>query len=126
MQDFRKLEVWQLAHRLALETYRATNKFPAREQYSLTDQMRRAAVSISSNLAEGCGRGGDLDFARFVRMAFGSACELECQLLLSRDLGFLHVANHAGLKDSVQQIKRMLAALLRKLRPAAPRPPAQA
>ena len=116
MQDFRKLEVWQLAHRLALDTYRATGKFPAREQYSLTDQMRRAAVSISSNLAEGCGRGGDADFARFVQIAFGSACELECQLLLARDLGFLAAQTHAELEDFVQRIKRMLSGLLRKLK----------
>src|SRR5438094_109336 len=105
MQDFRKLEVWQLAHRLALASYRATERFPPREQYSLTDQMRRAAVSISSNLSEGCGRGGDADFARFVQMAFGSACELECQLLLSRDLGFLTATTHAELEASVQRIK---------------------
>jgi four helix bundle protein len=116
MQDFRKLEVWQLAHKLTLEVYRATGGFPGREQYALTDQMRRAAVSISANLAEGCGRGGDADFARFVQMAFGSACELECQLLLAKDLGFLPVTQHTPLEGELQRIKRMLASLLRKLR----------
>lgn len=116
MQDFRQLEVWRLAHALTLSVYRQTKTFPAEEKYSLTDQMRRAAVSIESNLAEGCGRGGDLDFARFVQMAFGSACELECQFLLSRDLGFLASPAHAELENSLQQVKRMLAALLRKLK----------
>ena len=78
MQDFRKLEVWQLAHSVMLAVYRLSKAFPADEKYSLTDQMRRAAVSIEANLAEGTGRGGDADFARFVQIAFGSACELEC------------------------------------------------
>jgi four helix bundle protein len=76
MQDFRKLEVWQLAHKLTLAIYRLTKAFPSEERFGLTDQMRRAAVSIEANLAEGTGRGGDADFARFVQIAFGSACEL--------------------------------------------------
>jgi four helix bundle protein len=128
MQDFHKLEVWQLSHQLTLSVYRLTKTFLTEEKYGLTDQMRRAAVSIESNLAEGCGRGGDADcrtrqrrlvglgFARFAQMAFGSACELECQLLLARDLGFLAGNAHAELEQSVQQIKRMLSSLLRKLK----------
>lgn len=116
MQDFRKLEVWQLAHTLTLDVYRQTRGFPPEEMFSLTDQIRRAAVSIESNLAEGTGRGGDADFARFVQIAFGSACELECQLLLARDLDFIPPDGHRMLEDRVHQIKRMLASLLRKLR----------
>ena len=116
MQDFKKLEVWQLAHGLTLGVYRLTKAFPHDERFGLTDQMRRAAISIESNLAEGAGRGGDADFARFVQIAFGSACELECQLLLARDL------NHAGgqqlpeLLESLERVKRMLSGLLRKLK----------
>ena len=105
-----------MAHQLALDVYRATQRFPAREQYSLTDQMRRAAVSISANVAEGCGRGGDVEFARFVTIAFGSACELECHLLLARDLEFLSPAAHAACEAKLVSVKRMLAALLKKLR----------
>ena len=116
MQDFRKLEVWQLAHQLALDIYRNTQSFPSREQSSLTDQMRRAAVSIEANLAEGCGRGGDADFARFVQIAFGSACELECHLLLARDLGFLPAAAHVACETKLMSVKRMLSGLLKKLR----------
>jgi len=116
MQDFRKLEVWQLAHQLALDIYRETQSFPTREQYSLTDQIRRAAVSISANLAEGCGRGGDVEFARFVTIAFGSACELECHLLLARDLQFLSPAAHAACEAKLVSVKRMLSALLKKLK----------
>ena len=116
MQDFRKLEVWQLAHQLALEIYRVTSAFPPREQYSLTDQTRRATTSISANLAEGCGRGGDADFARFVQIAFGSACELECHLLLARDLGFLDPQKHTVCEAKLVSVKRMLSALLKKLK----------
>ena len=116
MQDFHKLEVWQLSHQLTLSIYRLTKTFPTEEKYGLTDQMRRPAVSVESNLAEGCGRGGDADFARFVQMACGSACELECQLLLVRDLDLLDGHLHAEREQSLQQVKRMLSALLRKLK----------
>ena len=116
MQDFRKLEVWQLAHRLTVNIYRLTKSFPSDERFGLTDQMRRAAVSIESNLAEGTGRGGDADFARFVQMAFGSACELECQLLLARDLEFSGSQQLPDLLESLERVKRMLSGLLRKLK----------
>ena len=66
MKDFRKLDVWGKAHHLALEVYRATNGFPAQERYGLTSQMRRAATSIPTNIAEGCGRGGDAELGRFL------------------------------------------------------------
>jgi four helix bundle protein len=116
MQDFRKLEVWQLAHTLTLTIYRLTKGFPSEERFGITDQMRRAAISIESNLAEGCGRGGDADFARFVQMAFGSACELECQLLLACDLKFVAPENVREALDGLERIKRMLSGLLRKLK----------
>jgi four helix bundle protein len=116
MQDFRKLEAWKVAHTLTLAVYRQTKSFPPEEKYSLTDQMRRAAISMEANLAEGCGRGGDADFARFVQIAFGSACELECQLLLARDLNLLTALTHTDLEDAVQHVKRMLSGLLRKLK----------
>ena len=116
MQDFKKLEVWQLAHNLTLTVYRLTKTFPVDERFGLTDQMRRAAVSIESNLAEGCGRGGDADFGRFVQMAFGSACELECQFLVARDLKLLTPENVDDAMNSLERIKRMLSGLLRKLK----------
>ena len=115
MQDFKKLEVWQLSHRLTLSVYRLTKTFPVEERYGLTDQMRRAAVSIELNLAEGCGRGGDADFARFVQMAFGSASELECQLLLARDLSLLPNVAHTELEQSVQPLRDLLDLYFDKL-----------
>lgn len=75
MQDFRNLEVWRLSHQLTLEVYRVTRSLPSDERFGLTSQLRRAAVSIEANLAEGCGRGSDADFGRFVQTAMGSASE---------------------------------------------------
>ena len=77
MKNFRRLIVWQKSHQLALEVYKSTSTFPKSELYGLTSQMRRASVSVPSNLAEGCGRSSDADFARFVYMGMGSASELE-------------------------------------------------
>ena len=89
MQDFKKLKVWQNSHNLTLAIYRATESFPSPELYGLTTQMRRSCSSIPANIAEGCGRDGDAEFARFLRIAMGSAAELDYHLLLARDLGFL-------------------------------------
>jgi four helix bundle protein len=89
MGDFRDLKVWQKAHELALDIYRTTTQFPKQEMYGLVSQMRRCAVSVGSNIAEGRGRGGDIEFARFMQIACGSLTELEYQLLLSRDLKYL-------------------------------------
>ena len=118
MQDFRKLKVWQKAHELALEVYRATAKFPKEELYGLTSQTRRASMSVPMNIAEGCGRGSDPDFAHFLQIALGSACETEYQLLLSHDLGFIVGDEYSKLQDCLQEVKRMISSLLRTLRAA--------
>jgi len=86
IQNFRNIQVWQKAHELTLQVYKATKTFPKEEIYGLTSQMRRAALSIPCNIAEGCARSTDADFARFLDIAIGSASEVECQLLLARDL----------------------------------------
>ena len=116
MQDFRMLEVWQFAHNLTLSVYQFTKSFPPEERFGLIDQMRRASVSIESNLAEGTGRGGDADFARFVQMAFGSACELECQLIVACDLKYLDEPAASKVLADLERTKRMLSGLLRKLK----------
>ena len=115
MQDFRQLKVWVRAHRVALDVYRATRRFPKDERYGLTSQIRRAASSVSANIAEGCGRGGKADFARFLRMALGSASELENHILLARDLDIIDREVSGRLDAAVIEVKRMLAGLLRKL-----------
>jgi len=116
MKDFRELKVWEKAHRLVLSAYRATNDFPAREQYGLTSQLRRSAVSIPTNIAEGCGRNGDAEFARFLDIAFGSASELEYLVQLCRDLELLKPEVAGQLHTDIVEIKRMLSSLLQKLR----------
>jgi four helix bundle protein len=116
MKDFRELKVWQKAHDLTLETYRATKAFPTEERFGLTAQVRRSAASIAANIAEGCGRDGDPEFARFLSIAMGSASETEYHLLLARDLGLIPAADYDRLVGIVQEVKRMLTALIRKLR----------
>jgi four helix bundle protein len=89
MRNYRDLQVWSKAHHLTLELYRMSRQFPREEIYGITSQLRRAAVSIGANLAEGCGRRTSNELARFVRVAMGSASELDYHLLLCRDLGFM-------------------------------------
>jgi four helix bundle protein len=109
------LKVWEKAHQLTLEVYRATASFPREEAYGLTSQIRRASSSIGANLAEGCGRSGDTEFARFCSIARGSASELEYHLLLAKDLQFLPASLHEKLAADAVEIKRMLTALIQKL-----------
>jgi four helix bundle protein len=116
MQDFRQLKVWMKSHSLVLSVYKATSSFPKSEVFGLTNQIRRASVSIPSNIAEGCGRGSDQDFARFLQMAMGSASEVEYQLLLARDLAYLTDAEYSLRAQDVIEVKRMLAALIAKMK----------
>jgi four helix bundle protein len=112
MQDYRNLQVWTKSHSLALLIYAATRVLPADERFGLASQLRRAASSIPANIAEGCGRGGRRELRHFLRMASGSASELEYHLLLATELGYL---NDPKLNQKVAEIKRMLAALINRL-----------
>jgi len=116
MQDFRNLNVWWKAHNLTLDIYKANKSFLREEMYGLTSQIRRASVSIGSNIAEGSCRKGDAEFARFLQMAAGSASEVEYQLLLAKDLEFLKAADYQRVSDKVVEVKRMLTSLMQKLR----------
>ena len=115
MQDYRNLRVWQGAHRLALEAYAAAAYLHLPAAWPLRDQMRRAAISVPANIAEGAGRGSDPDFRRFLWHALGSLNELEYHLLLARDLGFLPVPEHARVAARVAEIRSMLNGLIRIL-----------
>jgi four helix bundle protein len=117
MQDFKKLMVWKNAHELTLGVYGLTAKFPRDETYGLTSQIRRAASSIPANIAEGCGREGNLELTRFLFIAMGSASELEYHLLLARDLKYLAVSDYESAVGEVGELKRMLSTLIRRLRP---------
>ena len=116
MKDFRRLQVWQKAHLLTLKVYEATRKFPKEELYGLTTQMRKNSSSIPTNIAEGCGRGGDTEFARFLQIAMGSASELGYELILSRDLHYLSLDEYESLNQDTVEVKRMLAPFIRKLK----------
>jgi len=115
MGDFKDLHVWQLAHALTLDVYQATTTFPAEERYGLTSQLRRAACSVPSNIAEGTGRGGDLELARFLRIARGSASEVEYQLLLARDLRYLNSDRWSTLDTRVARVSGGLRRLVKSI-----------
>ena len=117
MQDFRNLLVWNKAHLLTLDLYKATKLFPREEMFGLTSQIRRASASIGANIAEGCGRSGDPELRRFLLIAMGSASELEYHVLLARDLEMLHDDRYSQLNAAVLEVKRMLASLITSLSP---------
>ncbi len=116
MKDFHELKVWQKAHQLTLAVYQITATFPREERYGLTSQLRRCSSSIPANLAEGCGRNGDAEFARFCSIAMGSASELEYHLLLAKDLKLIKPQDHAELSQNATELKRMLTGLHKKLK----------
>jgi four helix bundle protein len=115
VKDFRELKVWQKAHQLTLAVYQLTATFPPEERYGLSSQLRRAGSSIAANLAEGCGRNGDAELARFCSIAMGSASELEYHLLLGRDLQLIKHKDYEALHQRATELKRMLTALMQKL-----------
>jgi len=116
VKDFRKLEIWQKSYQITLDVYQETKSFPKEEMFGLTSQMRRAAVSIPSNIAEGCGRDGDAELARFLQIAMGSASELECQLQMSRDMEMLPTAQYEAINMKLLELKRQLNTFLQKLK----------
>lgn len=103
------------ADEFTLGIYKMTATFPRDELYGLTSQLRRSSSSIAANLAEGCGRSGEAELARFCQIAMGSACEVEYHLLLAHDLKFLNQSDYQQLDGRITEIKRMLASLIRKL-----------
>ena len=116
MKDFHQVKGWRKAHELTLAVYQATAAFPREELFGLTGQMRRSCSSIPANLAEGCGRDGDKELARFCSIALGSASELEYHLLLSSDLGLMKPEDYRRLAEPTTEVKRMIAGLLQKLK----------
>jgi four helix bundle protein len=114
--DYRKLTVWQKSHLLVLALYKLTAKFPQAEMYGLTSQIRRAAVSISANIAEGCARGGDAEFGRFLQISKGSAGELDYHLLLAKDLKLITETEYQKVLPAVDEVRRMLSSFVTKLK----------
>ena len=115
MIDYRKYNVWQKSHQMVLDIYAITTTFPKSEQFNLISQINRAAVSIPSNIAEGCGRETQKELIRFLFISSGSAHELEYLILLSSDLNFIEKEKSEKLHLELSEIKKMLAALIKKI-----------
>ena len=115
MRDFKKYTVWEQSHSLTLAIYQMTKSYPSDEKFGIISQMRRAASSIPTNIAEGCGKSSDKDFARFLNISFGSASELEYLLILSRDLEYISVNHFEKITGELISIKKQLYHLINKL-----------
>lgn len=115
LKNYKELNVWQKAYDLCLDIYRITKEFPDEERYGLVAQIRRSAVSVPSNIAEGYGRKSISDYVRFLYVAYGSSCELETQVLLSTDLGYIEGNRAGSVRSSIGEVERMLKALIKSL-----------
>ena len=117
MKDYRKLVVWERAHKLVLFVYKITCAFPKEEQYGLVSQIRRAAVSTPTNIAEGCGTYSQPDFARYLQNAFASMQEVQYLSFLSYELSYVDQESYGALAREVDEVKAMLSGLIQKVRP---------
>ena len=115
LKHFKELKVWRKSYELSLKLYKLTSTFPKEERFGLTSQIRRSAVSIPSNTAEGYGRKTTADYVRMLYIAYGSICELETQILLSGDLGFIGIKELGLAKHDIAEVERMLMGLIRSL-----------
>lgn len=116
MKDFKELHVWQKSHSLTLAIYKISKAFPREELYGLTSQIRRSAISLPSNISEGCGRLSDKELAHFLVIASGSASEISYQLLLARDLEYISQSVYDPLQAQLTEIHKMLNAFIKKLK----------
>ena len=116
MHKFKELIVWQKARVLVREIYLLTKSFPAEERFELTSQIRRAAISIPSNVAEGSGRGSNKEFKRFLDIALSSAFELETQIILASDLGYVTEGMFNNINDMIQEVQRMIVGFQKSLK----------
>ncbi len=115
LKSFRELKVWQKSYDLCLEVFRITKMFPGEERYVLSSQMRRSALSIPSNIAEGYGRKTRADYIRILYIAYGSVCELDTQIVLAGDLNYIQTNKQNILNQEISEIEIMLKALIRSL-----------
>ncbi|OGE05668.1 four helix bundle protein [Candidatus Curtissbacteria bacterium RIFOXYB1_FULL_41_59] len=116
MRSYKDLIVWQKAFKLALNVYEVTKKFPKEEVYGLTSQMRRCAISIPSNIAEGYARHRRLEYIQFLQIAFASGAELETQLLIAKEIGFIKENDSKSLSTQLDEVMKMLNSLIDKLK----------
>lgn len=116
LKNYKELNVWQKAYQLCLEVYTITRNFPKEEMYGLTSQLRRAAVSVPSNIAEGYGRKNLGEYIQALYIAYGSVCELETQIMLSGDLKYIGTEALEGLQKNIGDVERMLKGLIDSLK----------
>lgn len=116
MQNFRNIKTWQKSYDLSLTIYKVTKKFPKEEFFALTNQIRRAAISIPANIAEGSAKESKQDFSRFLQISLGSACELESHLLISKGLGYLDDEISLKIYNDLIEVKKMLIVYISKIK----------
>ena len=116
MQNFKELLLWQEAHQLTLSVYEATKNFPKEEIFGVTSQIRRAAVSVPCNIAEGCGRFTSKDFANFLQISLGSTNETDYLTLLAKDLNYLQQQQFDALQEKINKVRAMNINLVNKVR----------
>lgn len=116
LKNYKELKVWQKSYQLCLKIYEITKDFPKDERYGLTSQIRRAAVSVPSNIAEGYGRKTTQEYIQALYIAYGSNCELETQLHLADDLDYIKAERNGKLRGDIEEVERMLKALIRSLK----------
>lgn len=115
MKNFKNLKVWQRGIELVVDVYKKTNNFPNEELYGLTSQIKRSAISIPSNIAEGAGRGSNKEFSRFLDISLGSSFELETQIILAHELEFITDNDFNTLTDKVQEEQKMITGLQKSI-----------
>lgn len=115
MRDYKKLNVWTKSYTFGIQLYKVTKSFPKEEVYGLTSQLRRAALSIPSNIAEGSRRSTEKDFRSFLHIAYGSGAELEVQIMFAKDLNYISPDTCISLLNELEEIMKMLNALIQKL-----------
>jgi len=116
LKNYKELKVWQKAYQLCITIYKITKHFPKEERYGLTSQIRRSAVSVPSNIAEGYGRKTTQEYMQSLYIAYGSHCELETQIMISKDLGYIKSDDFQELQQNIGDVERMLKALITSLR----------
>ncbi|NWF76554.1 MAG: four helix bundle protein [Nitrospirae bacterium] len=115
LKNYKDLKVWQKSYQVCLDIYKITKGFPKEERYSLISQIRRAAISVPSNIAEGYGRKTTPEYLRSLYVAYGSNCELETQVLLSGDLGYIKNERLKKIQSDIAEVERMLKGLIKSL-----------
>ncbi|MBK7429173.1 MAG: four helix bundle protein [Saprospiraceae bacterium] len=116
MRDFRNLEIWKKSVGFTIIIYRLTDPFPDKEKFGLTSQLRRASVSMASNIAEGASRNSETDFARYLEISMGSAFEIETQLIVSREIGYITFEEYNSALESLSVIQKQINQLISKIR----------